>query len=114
MVSDGEHQRDEAAYDERQHLHPAHSFPSSGRVAVPARASHLGQDVHRGDVEEGPGWEEHGHACGVDVRQGLFAALNRDTGWSRTMRKMNRRACYKSGINFLTLLDKFVLLLWGD
>lgn len=78
VVANREHQRDEAAYDECQHLHLAQSFSSSSWVAVPTHASHLGQDVHRGNIEEGAGREQHGHSCGVDIRQGLFTALNGD------------------------------------
>lgn len=75
VVANREHQRDEAAYDECQHLQLAQSFSSTGWVAVPTCASHFWQDVNRGDVEEGASREQHGHSCGVDVRQRLFTAL---------------------------------------
>ena len=77
VVTDGQHQRDEAAQHQSAHLHLAQSFAavsSWGSVAV-AAAAHLGEDVDGGHVEEGAGGEEHGDARGVEVWQGLFAAL---------------------------------------
>lgn len=40
-----------------------------------AASPDLGQDVDGGHVQEGAGGEEHGHASGVDVREGLLATL---------------------------------------
>lgn len=77
VVADRQHQRDEAAQHQSQDLHlaqPVAPAASGWSVAV-ASAPDLGEDVHGGHVEEGPGGKEHGHAGGVDVRQRLFAAL---------------------------------------
>lgn len=77
VVTDRQHQRDEAAQHQSAHLHLAQSFPtvpSGGPVAV-AASPHLGQDVDGGHVEEGASGEEHGNTGGVDVRQRLLAAL---------------------------------------
>lgn len=69
VVTDGQHQRNEAAQHQSHHLHLAQSFASvasGGSVAV-AAASHLREDVDGGHVKEGSGREEHGDASGVDV-----------------------------------------------
>lgn len=88
VVTDRQHQRNEAAQHQSSHLHLAQSFPSvssCGSVAV-AAAADLREDVDGGHVEEGAGREEHGDACGVEVWQGLFAALRGEetkTVWGR-------------------------------
>lgn len=77
VVTNGQHQRNEAAQHQSSHLHLAQSFaPVSpvGGVAVAATA-YLREDVDGGHVEEGAGGEEHGDTSGVDVWQGLLAAL---------------------------------------
>lgn len=69
VVTDGQHQRDEAAQHQGQDLHLAQTLvpvPSGRSVAV-ASAPDLREDVHGGHVEEGAGGKEHGHAGGVDV-----------------------------------------------
>lgn len=69
MVTDGQHQRDEAAQHQRSHLHLAQSLisiPAGRSVAVTATPD-LREDVDGGDVEEGARGEEHGDAGGVDV-----------------------------------------------
>lgn len=69
VVTDGQHQRNEAAQHQSSHLHLAQSLPSvpsCGSVAV-AGAPHLREDVDGGHVEEGAGREEHGDTGGVDV-----------------------------------------------
>lgn len=81
VVANGEHERDDAAYDECQHLQLAQSFSPSGRVAVPTHSSDFGQDVHRGNVEESASREQHGHSCGIDIRQRLFTALDGEKRW---------------------------------
>lgn len=80
LVADRQHQRDKAAYNQRQHLHFAQSFPptASGRVAVTPHASHLGKNVHRGYIQECASGKEHGHSSGVDIRKRLFTALKKD------------------------------------
>ncbi len=77
VVTDGQHQRNEAAQNQSSHLHLAQSFapvPSSRSVAV-APAPDLREDVDGGHIEEGARREEHGDAGGVDVWQSLLAAL---------------------------------------
>lgn len=69
VVTDRQHQRDEAPQYQSQDLHLAQSFvpaPSGWSVAV-ASAPDFREDVHCGHVEEGAGGKEHGNAGGVDV-----------------------------------------------
>lgn len=69
MVTDGQHQRNEATQHQSYHLHLAQSLPSvssCGSVAVTA-APHLRQNVDRCHVEESASREKHGDTCGVDV-----------------------------------------------
>lgn len=77
VVTHGQHQRNEAAQHQSSHLELAQSFTpvsSWGGVAV-AAAAHFREDVDCGDVEEGPGGEEHGDTGGVDVWESLLTAL---------------------------------------
>lgn len=69
VVTDGQHQRNEAAQHQRSHLHLAQSLASvpSGRSVAVAATPYLREDVDGGHVEEGAGREEHGDAGGVDV-----------------------------------------------
>lgn len=77
VVTNGQHQRNEAAQHQSYHLHLAQSFAPvpSGRSVAVAATTYLREDVDGGHVEEGAGREEHGDTGGVDVRQGLLAAL---------------------------------------
>lgn len=77
VVTDGEHQRNEAAQHQSSDLHLAQSFASipAGRSVAVAATPYLREDVDGGHVEEGASGEEHGDTGGVDVRQGLLAAL---------------------------------------
>lgn len=93
VVTDGQHQRNEAAQHQGSHLHLAQSLPSvpsRGGVAV-AAAPDLREDVDGGHVEEGAGGEEHGDASGVEVRQGLLAALRSGNTQKNGVRQNDQR-----------------------
>lgn len=77
VVTDREHQRDEAAQHQSSHLHLAQSFSPipSGRSVAVAATPYLREDVDSCHIEEGAGREEHGNTGGVDVWEGLLAAL---------------------------------------
>lgn len=69
VVTDRQHQRNEAAQHQSSHLHLAQSLasvPSCWSMAV-AATPHLREDVDGGHIEEGAGGEEHGYTGGVDV-----------------------------------------------
>lgn len=69
MVTNGQHQRNEAAQHQSTDLHLAQSFasvPSGSSVAV-AATPYFREDVDGGHVEEGASREEHGDTGGVDV-----------------------------------------------
>lgn len=69
VVTDRQHQRNEAAQNQSYHLHLAQSFPSvpSCRSVAVAATPDLREDMDGGHVEEGAGREEHSDAGGVDV-----------------------------------------------
>lgn len=77
MVTNGQHQRNEAAQHQSTNLHLAQSFVSvpTGRSVAVTATPYLREDVNGGHVKEGASREEHGDTSGVDVRQGLLAAL---------------------------------------
>lgn len=69
VVTDGQHQRNEATQHQSCDLHLAQTLPSVSSCASVAvtGAPYLGKDMNSGHVEEGAGREEHGYAGGVDV-----------------------------------------------
>lgn len=81
VVTNRQHQRDEATQHQNSNFHLAKSLastPSSRSVTV-ATSPNLREDMDSGHVEEGASRKEHGDTGGTDVWQGLFAAL-----WGRT------------------------------
>lgn len=69
VVTNRQHQRNEAAQHQSYHLHLAQSLPSvpSCRSVAVAATPDLGEDVDSGHIEECASGEEHGDSSGVDV-----------------------------------------------
>lgn len=80
MVSHGQNQRQHAPKDEQQQLALGEArrldTGAAGGVGV-AHVGHLGQDVDRGHVEEGPRREQHRKPRGVEGVQAVRAARGR-------------------------------------